>query len=53
MVQEEVIQMMVPVCSVQWPKQSIKNATETVNTNGTVNIADGQYTGSNNTGITH
>ena len=33
-------------------KQSISNATGSVNINGTVNIADGQYTGSNNTGIT-
>ena len=33
-------------------KLSIKNATGTVNTNGTVNIADGTYTGSDNKGIT-
>jgi predicted outer membrane repeat protein len=32
-------------------KQSIKNATGTVNSNGTVNIANGQYTGDNNTKI--
>ena len=35
-----------------YAKQSISNAVGTVNTNGTVNIADGQYTGSSNTGIT-
>ncbi|WP_424713486.1 hypothetical protein [Methanobacterium sp.] len=34
------------------PKLSIKNATETVNTNGTVNIANGMYTGMGNTQIT-
>jgi predicted outer membrane repeat protein len=34
------------------PKLSIKNATGTVNKNGTVNIANGQYTGVNNTNIT-
>ncbi len=34
-----------------YAKQTISNATETVNTNGTVNIANGQYTGSSNTGI--
>ncbi|MGB9980205.1 Ig-like domain-containing protein [Methanobacterium sp.] len=34
------------------PKLSIKNATGTVNTNGTIYIANGQYTGVNNTGIT-
>ena len=33
-------------------KQSIKNATGTVNNNGIVNIADGTYTGSNNRNIT-
>ena len=33
-------------------KLSIKNATGTVNINGTVNIADGIYTGENNTGVT-
>ena len=33
-------------------KQSISNATGTVNTNGTINIANGQYTGTGNTGIT-
>ncbi len=33
-------------------KLSIKNATGTVNANGTVNIANGLYTGENNTGIT-
>ena len=33
-------------------KQSISNATGTVKTNGTVNIANGQYTGINNTNIT-
>jgi hypothetical protein len=33
------------------PKATIKNATGTVNTGGTVNIADGQYTGLNNTNI--
>jgi predicted outer membrane repeat protein len=35
-----------------YAKQSISNAIGTVNTNGTVNIADGQYTGSSNSGIT-
>ena len=34
-----------------YAKQTISNATGTVNTNGTVNIANGQYTGSSNTGI--
>jgi len=34
------------------PKLSIKNATGTVDADGTVNIADGQYTGENNTNIT-
>ncbi|MBI5680296.1 MAG: Ig-like domain repeat protein [Methanobacterium sp.] len=34
------------------PKLSIKNATGTVNTDGTVQLADGGYTGVNNTGIT-
>ena len=34
------------------PKLSIKNATGVVNTNGTINIANGQYTGQNNTNIT-
>jgi len=33
------------------PKLSIKNATGTVDANGTVNIANGQYTGVNNTNI--
>ncbi|MDP3034811.1 MAG: DUF11 domain-containing protein [Methanobacteriaceae archaeon] len=33
------------------PKLTIKNATGTVNTNGAVNIADGQYSGDNNTNI--
>jgi autotransporter family porin len=33
------------------PKYSIKNATRTVNIGGTVNIANGQYTGINNTQI--
>ncbi|WP_223791937.1 Ig-like domain-containing protein [Methanobacterium spitsbergense] len=33
------------------PKYSIKNATGTVNENGMVNIADGQYTGSDYDGI--
>ena len=33
-------------------KQSISNATGTVNPNGTINIANGQYTGSSNTKIT-
>ena len=33
-------------------KLSIKNATGTVNSNGLVNIANGQYNGTNNTGIT-
>jgi len=33
------------------PKATIKNATGTVITNGTLNIADGQYTGPNNTQI--
>ena len=33
------------------PKLSIKNATETVNTGGTVNIANGMYTGMENTQI--
>ncbi len=32
-------------------KKSIKNATKTVNNNGKINIADGQYTGINNTQI--
>ena len=35
-----------------YAKQSISNATGTVNVNGTVNIANGLYTGSNNIGIT-
>ncbi len=34
------------------PKLTIKNATGTVNNNGTVHIADGVYSGENNTGIT-
>ena len=34
------------------PKASIKNATGTVNSGGTVNIADGMYSGSQNTNIT-
>ena len=34
-----------------YAKQSISNATGTVETNGTINIADGQYTGYSNTGI--
>jgi hypothetical protein len=34
------------------PKLSIRNATGTVNSNGTVHIADGVYSGVNNTGIT-
>ena len=34
------------------PKYSIKNATGTVNTNGQINIANGQYTGIDNTQIT-
>ena len=34
------------------PKLSIKNATGTVNNGGTVKIANGIYTGENNTGIT-
>lgn len=34
------------------PKLSIKNATGTVNSGGTVNIADGNYQGINNTRIT-
>ena len=34
------------------PKKSIKNATGTVLEGGTVNIADGLYTGENNTNIT-
>jgi predicted outer membrane repeat protein len=33
------------------PKYSIKNATRTVNVNGTVNIAEGKYTGDRNTKI--
>lgn len=33
------------------PKKSIKNATGIVTTGGTVNVADGQYTGVNNTNI--
>ncbi len=33
------------------PKLSIKNATGTVNANGIINIADGTYTGVNNTNI--
>lgn len=33
-------------------KKSIKNATDNVNVNGKVNIADGQYKGINNTDIT-
>ncbi|HEX3014587.1 MAG TPA: hypothetical protein VHO92_10025, partial [Methanobacterium sp.] len=32
-------------------KLSIKNATGTINTNGTIHIANGQYTGENNTNI--
>ncbi len=35
----------------QWAKKSIKNATGTVNENGTVHIANGRYTGKNNIGI--
>lgn len=34
------------------PKRSIKNATGTVNSNGTIYIADGNYRGLNNTKIT-
>ena len=34
------------------PKLSIKNATGTVNKGGTIHIANGQYTGENNTNIT-
>ena len=34
------------------PKLSIKNATKTVNTGGTIHIANGQYTDENNTMIT-
>lgn len=34
------------------PKQSIKNATGTVSQGGTINIADGVYSGENNTNIT-
>ncbi|MGB9978169.1 beta strand repeat-containing protein [Methanobacterium sp.] len=34
------------------PKLSIKNATGTINTGGTINIANGQYRGENNTNIT-
>ncbi len=34
------------------PKKSIKNATGTVDVGGTVNIADGYYSGENNTNIT-
>ena len=34
------------------PKLSIKNATKTVNTGGRIHIANGQYTGENNTNIT-
>ena len=34
------------------PKKSIKNATGTVSSGGTVHIADGTYTGVNNTNIT-
>ena len=34
------------------PKKSIKNATGTVNPNGIINIANGQYTGDDNTNIT-
>ncbi len=34
------------------PKYSIKNATGTVNNNGQINIANGQYTGIDNTQIT-
>lgn len=37
---------------VNGPKLSIKNATGTVTTGGTVNIANGQYRGENNTNIT-
>ena len=33
-------------------KKSIKNATETVTSDGTVNIANGVYSGDNNTKIT-
>ena len=34
-----------------YAKQSISNATGTLNTNGIINIANGQYTGTNNTNI--
>ena len=34
------------------PKASIKNATDTVNNGGTINIADGIYNGTQNTNIT-
>ena len=34
------------------PKKSIRNATGTVTDGGTVNIANGQYTGTDNTNIT-
>jgi uncharacterized repeat protein (TIGR01451 family) len=34
------------------PKLTIKNATGTVNANGTIHIANGEYKGENNTGIT-
>lgn len=34
------------------PKLTIKNATGTLNTNGTIHIAKGEYKGENNTGIT-
>ena len=36
----------------QTAKLSIKNATKTVNTGGTVYVFEGTYTGSNNSGIT-
>jgi hypothetical protein len=36
----------------QYAKKTINNATETVKTNGTLNIANGQYNGTDNTQIT-
>ncbi len=35
----------------EYAKKSIKNATEAIDTNGTIKIADGEYKGENNTNI--
>jgi predicted outer membrane repeat protein len=40
------------ISGINGPKATIKNATGTVTTDGTIYIANGQYTGTNNTGIT-